>query len=239
MDLGEKLFELRKSKNLTQDDVAEKLNVTRQTVSKWETNQSTPDFDKIVPLCDLYGISPNELLKGEKEDNEVENTKNDNSFDLNEASKHLFTRGKDDEDNYENMTRNQIKRKSAEVVSSSILIFFIAIAFAGIGVTVMMWNPVIVGCIFLILIGWGVTRIVKHYMSVPKFEKTKEEEKQDKVLKQVNDIIGGIGVTIYFIVSFATMAWHVTWVIFIIIGMVEQIVKLIFMLKEEDEENEE
>lgn len=239
MDLGEKLFELRKSKNLTQDDVAEKLNVTRQTVSKWETNQSTPDFDKIVPLCDLYGISPNELLKGEKEDNEVENTKNDNSFDLNEASKHLFTRGKDDEDNYENMTRNQIKRKSAEVVSSSILIFFIAIAFAGIGVTVMMWNPVIVGCIFLILIGWGVTRIVKHYMSVPKFEKTKEEEKQDKVLKQVNDIIGGIGVAIYFIVSFATMAWHVTWVIFIIIGMVEQIVKLIFMLKEEDEENEE
>lgn len=239
MDLGEKLFELRKSKNLTQDDVAEKLNVTRQTVSKWETNQSTPDFDKIVPLCDLYGISPNELLKGEKEDNEVENTKNDNSFDLNEASKHLFTRGKDDEDNYGNMTRNQIKRKSAEVVSSSILIFFIAIAFAGIGVTVMMWNPVIVGCIFLILIGWGVTRIVKHYMSVPKFEKTKEEEKQDKVLKQVNDIIGGIGVAIYFIVSFATMAWHVTWVIFIIIGMVEQIVKLIFMLKEEDEENEE
>ena len=66
MDLGERLLELRKLKNLTQDDVAEKLNVTRQTVSKWETNQSTPDFDKIVPMCELYGISPNELLTGEK-----------------------------------------------------------------------------------------------------------------------------------------------------------------------------
>lgn len=239
MNLGERLFELRKSKNLTQDDVAEKLNVTRQTVSKWETNQSTPDFDKIAPLCDLYGISPNELLKGEKENGEKENSnpqdnENDNNFDWNEAKNHLFTRGKDDEDNYENMTRNQIKKKSAEVVSSSILIFFIAIAYAGIGTTVLMWNPVVVGCTFLILIGWGVTRIVKHYMSVPKFEKTKEEEKQDKIVKQINDIIGGIGVAIYFIVSFITMAWHITWVIFIIIGMAEQIVKLIFMLKEDD-----
>lgn len=236
MNLAERLFELRKAKNLTQDDVAEKLNVTRQTVSKWETGQSTPDFDKIVPLCELYGISPNELLKGEKEEPEQEtvDSENNEEFNWNEAKKHLFSRGKDDEENYENMTKNQIKIKSAKVVSSSILIFFIAIAFAGIGITVLRWNPVVVGCTFLILIGWGVTRIVKHYMSIPKIEKTKEEEKQDKIVKQINDIIGGIGVAIYFIVSFITMAWHITWVIFIITGLVGEIVKLIFMLKEDD-----
>ena len=151
---------------------------------------------------------------------------------------HIFSRGKDDKNNYENMTKNQIKQKSAEVVSSSILIFFFAIAFSGIGTTVMMWNPVIVGCTFLVLIGWGVTRIVKHYMSVPKFEKTKKEKKQDKVIRQINEIIGGIGVAVYFIVSFLTMAWHITWVIFIIIGMLNGIVKLIFMLKEDDENEE-
>lgn len=236
MNLGEKLFELRKAKRLTQDDVAEKLNVTRQTVSKWENNQSTPDFDKIVPLCELYEISPNKLLTGEKQEQEtfdVDN-ENNNEFNWNEAKKHLFTRGKDDEDNYENMTKNQIKRKSAEVVSSSILIFFVAIAYAGISITVLKWNPVVVGCIFLILIGWGITRIVKHYMSVPKFEKTKEEEKQEKVIKQITDIIDGIGVAIYFIISFITMYWHITWIIFIIIGLVDEIVKLIFMLKEDD-----
>lgn len=238
MNLGEKLFELRKTKNLTQDDVAEKLNVTRQTVSKWETNQSTPDFDKIVPLCEIYEITPNELLTGKKQEQETVDNEKSDEFNLNEAKKHLFERGKDEEDNYENMTKNQIKQKSAEVVSSSILIFFIAIAFAGIGTTVLMWNPVVVGCTFLVLIGWGVTRIVKHYMSVPKFEKTKEEEKQDKIIKQINDIIRGIGIAIYFIVSFSTMAWHITWVIFIIIGMVEQIVKLIFMLKEDDGDEE-
>lgn len=236
MNLGDKLFELRKAKNLTQDEVAEKLNVTRQTISKWETNQSAPDFDKIVPLCELYEISPNELLIGEKE--ETTNNEKSDEFNWKEAKQHIFTRGKDDKDNYENMTRNQIKQKSAEVVSSSILIFIFAIAFAGIGTTVLEWNPVIVGCTFLVLIGWGVTRIVKHYMSVPKFEKTKDEEKQDKVMKQINDIIGAIGVTIYFIVSFVTMAWHITWVIFIIMGMIEGIVKLIFMLKEDDRDEE-
>lgn len=234
MNLGERLFELRRTKNLTQDEVAEKLNVTRQTISKWETNQSTPDFDKILPLCELYEISPNELLKGKEQAQEA--TKDDNSDELNwnEAKKHLFTRGKD----YENMNKNQIKQKSAEVVSSSILIFIFAVAFAGIGVNVMMWNPVVVGCTFLLIIALGVTRIIKHYMSVPKFEKTKQEAKQDKIIKQINDIIGGIGVTIYFIVSFITMAWHITWVIFIIMGMIEQIVKLIFMLKEEDNDEE-
>ncbi len=222
MNLGERLFELRKAKNLTQDEVAEKLNVTRQTVSKWETNQSTPDFDKILPLCELYGISTEELLKGEKQEQKIEENEKE----------------KNDKNNYENMTKNQIKQKSAEVICSSILIFLVAIAYAGIGVSVMRWNPVVVGCTFLIIIGWGVTRIVKHYMSIPKFEKTKEEEKKDKIVKQISDIIGGIGVAIYFIVSFITMAWHITWVIFIIIGMVEEIVKLIFML-EGDEENEE
>lgn len=232
MNIGEKLFELRKAKNLSQEEVADKLNVTRQTVSKWETNQSTPDFDKIAPLCELYGITPNELLTGESHSQETENS---NEFSWGEAKKHLFTRGKEPEENYDNMTKNQIKQKSAEVVSSSILIFFIAVAFAGIGITVMGWNPVVVGCTFLVLIGWGVTRIVKHYMAVPKIMKTKEEEKQDKITKQINDIIGGIGVAIYFIVSFLTMAWHITWVIFIVIGLLEEIVKLIFMLKEDEE----
>ena len=194
MNLGEKLFELRRTKNLTQDDVAEKLNVTRQTVSKWETNQSTPDFDKILPLCELYGISPNELLKGESK--ETINNENKEELNWSEAKNHLFTRGKDDEDSYARMNRNQIKQKSAEVVSSSILIFIAAIAFVAIGTTVMMWNPVVTGCAFLVMVGFGVTRIVKHYMSIPKFEKTKQEAKRDKVVKQINDIIGAIGVAI-------------------------------------------
>ena len=81
MSLGERLYELRKKKGLSQEEVAEKLNVTRQSVSKWETDESKPDFDKIVPICELYEISTNELLNGtqeEKEEKEVKIINNDN-----------------------------------------------------------------------------------------------------------------------------------------------------------------
>ena len=209
MDLGERLFELRKSKNLTQDEVAEKLKVTRQTVSKWETNQSTPDFDKIVPLCELFEIGVEELLTGKKPEETQEEKV---------------------------LTKQEVKEKSAKVVSSSIFIYIAAIAFLMIAIPVQHANPVVATSVFLLLIGWATARIIRNYMSMPKFEKTKEERKQEKVVKQINGIIGSICVAIYFIVSFVTMAWHITWIIFIIDGLICQVVKLIFMLKGEEED---
>ncbi len=217
MNLGEKLFELRKSKNLTQDDVAEKLEVTRQTISKWETNQSTPDFDKIVPLCNLYEITPNELLMKE---GQKENSQNEQ------------------ENNYENMTKVQIKQKSAEIVSTSIFIYIVAVAFLMIAIPVQHANPIIATAIFLILIGWSTTRMIKHYMSIPKFEKTVEEKKEKNLIRQINEVITLLCVVIYFIVSFITFAWHITWIIFIISGLLCQAVKLIFMLKGEEKGEE-
>ena len=217
MNLGEKLFELRKSKNLTQDDVAEKLEVTRQTISKWETNQSTPDFDKIVPLCNLYEITPNELLMKERQ---KENSQNEQ------------------ENNYENMTKVQIKQKSAEIVSTSIFIYIVAVAFLMIAIPVQHANPIIATAIFLILIGWSTTRMIKHYMSIPKFEKTVEEKKEKNLIRQINEVITLLCVVIYFIVSFITFAWHITWIIFIISGLLCQAVKLIFMLKGEEKDEE-
>jgi len=64
MSIGEKIYNLRKSKNMSQETLANTLNVSRQTISKWETGESNPDFDKIVPLCDFFEISTDELLRG-------------------------------------------------------------------------------------------------------------------------------------------------------------------------------
>lgn len=212
MNLGERIFELRKASNLSQEEVADKLNVTRQTVSKWENNQSTPDFDKIVPLCELFGIGAEELLTGKKEDEQNE------SVDKKEEKV---------------LTKQDVREKSAKVVSTSVFIYIASVAFLMVAVPVQKMNPIIASAIFLLLIAWATARIIKHYMSAPKFVKTEEEKKQDNVLKQINGIVGCICVIIYFIVSFVTMAWHITWVIFIIDGLICQIIKLIFMLKEE------
>ena len=75
MTIGERLLNLRKQKNLSQEELANILDVSRQTVSKWETDQSTPDFDKIVPLCNYFGITTDELLTGKE--NLVEGNKDD------------------------------------------------------------------------------------------------------------------------------------------------------------------
>jgi len=65
MKLSEKIYALRTARGLSQGDLAERLEVSRQSVSKWETGQSVPDLDKIIKLADLFGISVDELVRDE------------------------------------------------------------------------------------------------------------------------------------------------------------------------------
>jgi len=65
MTLGEKLSEKRRSKNMTQDEVAEKLGVTPQAVSKWENDASCPDISLLPTLASLYETTIDELLSKE------------------------------------------------------------------------------------------------------------------------------------------------------------------------------
>jgi len=80
MTLGERLLEYRTNLKISQDTLAERVGVTRQTVSKWETDQSTPEFNKILPICEVFGITTGELIKGEKEEAAIRNEKNDAIF---------------------------------------------------------------------------------------------------------------------------------------------------------------
>ena len=61
MRFDEKLIHLRKKNMLSQEGLAEKLNVTRQTVSKWELGQTKPDMDKLVEMSKLFDVSVNDL----------------------------------------------------------------------------------------------------------------------------------------------------------------------------------
>ena len=62
---GKFIAECRKKKNLTQAQLAEKLNITDRAISKWETGKAMPDSDIMLDLCDILGIKVNELLCGE------------------------------------------------------------------------------------------------------------------------------------------------------------------------------
>lgn len=64
MEFSKKLYELRKKNGLSQEEMANKLNVTRQTISKWELGESTPDMEKLIILSDYFNISLDELVLG-------------------------------------------------------------------------------------------------------------------------------------------------------------------------------
>lgn len=65
-EIGKFIAKCRKGKNLTQAQLAEKLNITDRAVSKWETGKSMPDSSIMLELCEILGVTVNELLSGEK-----------------------------------------------------------------------------------------------------------------------------------------------------------------------------
>ncbi len=77
MIFADKLILLRKKAGWSQEELAEQMNVTRQSVSKWEGAQSVPDLDKMIRLSELFGVSTDYLLKNEIEEAEHINSSND------------------------------------------------------------------------------------------------------------------------------------------------------------------
>ena len=214
MSLGERLLELRKSKHLSQEELAFKLDVTRQTVSKWETDQSTPDFDKIMPLCELYGITSDELLTGIK----------------------------NEEEQGENPKETNKKKRLGLVIS--IFLFFLAVAWVvladdGLNLPDGVYVP-----IFLLVVALGVCIIVYFYAGTGNNKKKEKKEektyatKSEKVFDAVKGLIAIAVLFIYLGISFLTGAWYITWIIWPMYAVVMRIVELCMLLKGDEGNND-
>ena len=64
MTIGEKIFKLRAKAGISQEQLAEKLGVSRQAVSRWESGETTPDMANIIGLCNIFGVSADHLIRG-------------------------------------------------------------------------------------------------------------------------------------------------------------------------------
>lgn len=83
MNLADNLKKIRKDNNLSQEQFAEKLNVSRQSVSKWESGQSYPEMDKVIQICNLFNLNINELI------NENINEVNERKESQNRTNKYI------------------------------------------------------------------------------------------------------------------------------------------------------
>ena len=215
MNINEKIYTLRKERGLSQEELANELNVSRQTVSKWELGESTPDFDKIVPLCELFGISTEELLRDKKIEEEC-------IKDISEE------------------TETDVVK--AILICISIFLYFFALVSIIIGETALHLNDGVTISIFFLICGLATALIVFTCMTRPSKRKDEDidgENIKDPILKAVLKIASIITVCLYLIISFITMAWHITWIIFIIYGVVAEIIKLLFLLKKGEKKEDE
>jgi len=72
MNISERIQVLRKAKGMSQEDLADKIGVSRQAISKWESGQSSPDIENVILLSDIFQVTTDYLLKGiESKDNDV------------------------------------------------------------------------------------------------------------------------------------------------------------------------
>ena len=252
MTFGERLLEYRTHEGLSQEKLAEKVGVTRQTVSKWETNQSVPDFDKIIPLCEALGISTEELIKGKKEEKNAE---------LEEI--------KQEKERLKKEYVQKRNKKKAIVLSVSIFLYCIATFALPYMIEVLRYEDAHAVMIWATLCTIATVIIVYFFVAYPNIYK---EDKDKKIIKEdieeINDtieeienidngrikieavgaesktealtiqIVASLFLIIYLLVSFLTKAWHITWILWIVFLFVELIIKMIFSMKGEKEKNE-
>jgi transcriptional regulator with XRE-family HTH domain len=75
MEYGSKIYKLRKQKSLSQEEVANELNVSRQSISLWETNQASPSMDNLIAIAKLFDVSLDNLVGLTTLNKDTEHTK--------------------------------------------------------------------------------------------------------------------------------------------------------------------
>ena len=188
MSLPERLMKLRKAANLSQEEVADKLEVSRQTVSKWETGQSSPDLDKVLPLCELYNVTPDELLHngGMEESGEL--------F-IDKEQRQQYAQDKE-----------RSKKKLFGILGGSLL-YVVGIVFIMVAIPVLRWDPVVSAATMLLLFAIATVIIIYSSLAYRKEKQPRELTKEEKIYKRVNGVLDASCLAIYLIHD-RSLAYH-------------------------------
>lgn len=111
MKFNEKLIKLRKENGMSQEQLGFELNVTRQTVSKWELGISTPEMDKLIEISKLFGVSVDELVNEGNSENMSGNYQTNNNDYVGVDSKYIPKNASNNNTNYNPEKEKEIKKR--------------------------------------------------------------------------------------------------------------------------------
>lgn len=218
-DFSEFLYTLRKEKGITQAELAEKLGVTNKAVSKWETGESMPETAQLLPISQIFGVSVDELLKGERSEVMPDNTPQNKEYRADEKERiedNLFTRGDDDEKTLLGKIQGAV---CSAVVFAGVLTYLL------LGIIKDFWHPywaIIPACAFLS----GIIGCV--------FDIFNKDKCAEKIAKGENPYSGAIcGIlmltclTVYILLGALLGLWHPLWVIFVAGGFACAIIAMV------------
>lgn len=224
MTIGTKIQTLRKQRGLSQEQLAEALGVSRQAVSKWEAEQSVPDIDKIILICDYFDVTTDYILrnaespKPEQESETQRDTIIQNTHNISENEVSLESEEK--------------KKKSALLLSVAIMLYILCIV-----PIIIIQNEV--GIVLMLVMVAGATGMIIFRSKLNSSNKSDENEEEptkpeNPILKAVKSCVWAVAVIIYFVISFSSGAWYITWLVFPITGAITDVIKACFDLKDGD-----
>ena len=215
MTIGTKIQKLRKQHGLSQEQLAETLGVSRQAVSKWEAEQSVPDVDKIVLICDYFGVTTDYILRNE----ELPKTEQEHEPQFDNLVQNKY-----------NISENEEKKKkSALLLAVAIMLYIISV------VPPILIDDAVGPALMFVMVA-AATGIIVYRSIVNSKNKRDDEEEREKepenpILKAVKSCVWAVAVLVYFAISFWSSAWYITWLVFPITGAITDVIEACFDLK--------
>lgn len=220
MSFADNLQYLRRKNKITQEQLAEELGVSRQSVSKWETGEAYPETEKLIVLCEKFGVTLDGLLRGDvsggsEEKEESAPCEEDAPQDIKEECAPPIIQEENEDSDGEAVKEQAddgdekaVRRRWNEFLRrliSSVTVFLCAVVYLCVGLAFNLWHPA-----WLIFLGGVIICIWTGCLT--------ESSKQMK--ERIGDAVCGssmiAAVIIYLSLGFTLGIWHPTWVVFIV-----------------------
>ncbi len=206
MSFSENLYYLRKREGVSQEELAEELGVSRQAVSKWETGDAYPETEKIIMLCDRYGVTMDALMRGDVKEQGADKAAEDQDPDAAEPDRSVYfsvsVKKEDGDDDEE-------EGSTAQAIAQSVLWLCAVAVYIIIGVFGNLWHP-----------GWILFVFMPAISAVVDLIAAPMAEKRGKIAGTLDliAVFGAVGT--YLLCGFYLGMWGSMWVVFFIIPIV-------------------